>query len=264
MLALAQHDRADGQLARVLERVAQERVALRGEGSLRRDVVRIIEVEVRHVGGRHELADLERLRAGYARALEVLVRQDDVLIRRVLIAPDDVLPGDLDVLFLAEALFDDAAAVFLVQKVEGQRLARFGRRDQVDRYGHEPEADGALPECAWWHAVRRQQPVCHPPARRTGISENCRPANAFGARNHLGAPGASPDARRQPRRESETSPGRFFTLGKSYPAARAAPRACGRATGGVLPLAGDDDQRVRHTPPGQRERQGRQARHELG
>ena len=79
--------------------------------------------------------------------IDVLVVQHDVLVIFVLVALDDVRQLDFLVRLLAGARVADGRQVTLVEHRELERLAIL-RQIEFDRDIDEPEADGALPDCA--------------------------------------------------------------------------------------------------------------------
>ena len=95
-----------------------------------------------------EVGDLDRARRDDGHFLEVLVVHHDVAAGRDLVALDDLVVRDLDVLLGAEALLLDPRHVLLVQHVEVHVLL-FRGRVELDRDRHHAEADGALPEWSW-------------------------------------------------------------------------------------------------------------------
>src|SRR5205814_3450906 len=148
VLALAQHDGADAHAPALGERVAQQRVRLGCGRARRRYVVGLGEVEVVDRGARHEVADLEGLRPGHARLLEVLIGHDDVAILGQRVALDDLGPGHLDPFLVAHALVVDRALVPGVQLAERQLVFPLGGGMQRDGHRHEPERDRPLPHRA--------------------------------------------------------------------------------------------------------------------
>jgi hypothetical protein len=142
MFALAEYDRPDSDSAGVLQRVAEQGVRFDAGLAVRREVVRLVEIEISDLGRRYEGANVKCLGGGDAGLLKVLVGHDNVLALRIFIALHDVTPRHLDALLAAEALVLDARVVLLVQ----QCLAALNRRIEIHRDGDKTEADGTLPD----------------------------------------------------------------------------------------------------------------------
>src|SRR5687767_7873733 len=147
MLPLAQHHLADADAAALRERIPQEAVgfgrALAGGG----EEVWMLEIPAVDVGARDEVADLEGLRGGHPGLGEILVGEDDELTLAVLVALDDVLPGNLDVFLDTEALVVDGAFVPGVELAEVQLAAALHGGVETDGDRHQPEGDRTLPDC---------------------------------------------------------------------------------------------------------------------
>src|SRR4029079_12438667 len=79
---------------------------------------------------------------------EVLVGDDDVAVRGVLVALDGVGPGDDLLVDRAPRLHLDPALVLVVEHVEPDLVARLGREIELDGDRHQPELDGPLPHRA--------------------------------------------------------------------------------------------------------------------
>src|SRR5687767_4414267 len=148
MLALAQHHLADAHASALRERVAQQAVRLRGALARGSEKVRMLEVASVDVAARNEVADLEGLRGGHPGLREVLVGEDDELTFAVLVALDDLLPGNLDILLDAEALVVDWALVPGMELPEVQLAPALHRGVEADGNRHQPERDRTLPDCA--------------------------------------------------------------------------------------------------------------------
>src|SRR5262249_33085012 len=141
MLALAEDHGPDSNPAGVLEGVAEQSVRFNARLAVRLEVVRLVEVEVRDLVGRYESANVERLRGGHPRLLEVLVGDDNILALRVFVALLDFTPRHLDPFLAAEALVLNAGVVLLVQQVERERLAALDRRVQIYGDGDKAAAE---------------------------------------------------------------------------------------------------------------------------
>ena len=93
MLRVAQHDGRDADQSRLLERFAQQRI--RTLATLRRhEVVRTLEEAVVDFLGLDEAADVDRAALFEGGRTEIFLRQDDEVAFLVLIALDELLPGD--------------------------------------------------------------------------------------------------------------------------------------------------------------------------
>ena len=101
---------------------------------------------------RDELLDLDAARALGGNSLELGGRDRHVAAGLDLVALDDLLVRHFLAVDRADALLLDAAAVGAVQLVEAHVLAR-DRRIDLDGHHHEPERDGAAPDCSS-HASR--------------------------------------------------------------------------------------------------------------
>src|SRR4028118_867493 len=89
--------------------------------------------------GRPELLDLERADRLERNLLEVLIGDDDVLVRRVLVALHGLRATDDLLVRRAPDLHVDPGQIGLVEHVEADAVLRLGREVQLDRDGHQTE-----------------------------------------------------------------------------------------------------------------------------
>ena len=149
LLLGADHDPADGDLARLAHRLEQQPVGL-GPAGGRRQVVGVVVVDRVDLGEIDELLDVDRLgRLGVER-VELLGLDQHVAVGRELVALDDVLEGDLVAGRRVDPLLADASAGLARQLVEADRLGR-GCAVELDGHVDQPEADRAGPDCAGHH-----------------------------------------------------------------------------------------------------------------
>src|SRR5439155_12618371 len=123
MLAVAEGDLRDGDAIRIQERLAQQRVRLRGS-FLRLQVVRALVIDS---AGQLLILDEPLDLHGPARLQwqlrEVLLLEDDEAIFLVLIAAENVVPCDLVVAARTPALVLDRCLVLRAEQAERDRLA---------------------------------------------------------------------------------------------------------------------------------------------
>src|SRR5262249_48337292 len=110
----------------------------------RAEVVRLLEVDGVDVVEVDEVLDLDRAGPLRIELGELVLGQEDVLVRRVLVALDDLLVGDLLAVGLGHALVANPRAVALAELAEADGL--LGDR-AVELHGHvqQPEADRSTP-----------------------------------------------------------------------------------------------------------------------
>ena len=144
-LAVLDDDLADGrQPIRLehgfeqVERLASDLVRLEVVGGLHEADRRVIPF------GLGELLDLDRSDGLERHALQVFVRDDDVLTGRIFVTLDRVATRDRLVLHRAPDLHLDPGQIVLVEHVETDALG-FGREIELDRDGNQAELDGSLP-----------------------------------------------------------------------------------------------------------------------
>ena len=93
VLRIAQHDGRDADQSRLLDRFAQQRI--RALAAFRRhEVVRTLEEAIVDFLGLDETADVDRAALFEGGRAEIFLRQDDEAAFLVLIALDELLPGD--------------------------------------------------------------------------------------------------------------------------------------------------------------------------
>ena len=144
VLLRAHHEAGDADLARLLHRLGEQRVGLRG-GLVGRHVVGGVVEERIDVGEVDELLDVDRAAGFGVEGGELVVADGDVGTRAELVALDDRLAGHLLAVGGGHLLVLDARAGAGVELVEADGLA--GHRGvQLDRDVDQPEADGAAPD----------------------------------------------------------------------------------------------------------------------
>ena len=123
------------------QRLREQRIGLRA-ALVGREVVRLVEVDRVDALDRDELGDLDHVGARLLQRLQLLGREDDVLVLGELVALDRVLARHDDAFLGADVLLLEArAARRLVQHVEGDRPGRLRRGVELDRNRHEAEGD---------------------------------------------------------------------------------------------------------------------------
>ena len=144
VLRVAQDELGDADAARLADRLAQQRVrALAALG--RHQVVRRLEEAIVDLVGLDEVDDVDGARLLERRRLEVLLRQDDEVALLVLVALDEVFPGDRMAVAHADALELHRRLVLRVQHAEARAVIAH-RRVQLDRDVDEAERDRSFPE----------------------------------------------------------------------------------------------------------------------
>jgi hypothetical protein len=126
---------------RLAQRARQQRVGLVA-ALVGREVIRLVEVDRVDGFERHKLGDLRRVRADLLHRLQLLGREHHVLVFRELIALGHVFARHRHLFLDAEVLLLQPRPAGLVQQVEGDRPARLGGREKLDRYRHQPERYG--------------------------------------------------------------------------------------------------------------------------
>src|SRR3954452_25394110 len=149
-LALPDGDLGDGDLAGVVEGVAQEHVRTRGR-ALGLEVVRLLEHDGVDLVLVDELQDLDLPPGAERQFLEVLVGEDDDLAVGQLITLGDVAVLDLVAVDRADPLVLDPPAVGRVDLVEpdvlvlGRRVQLHADADEAERHGPAPDRSHAAP-----------------------------------------------------------------------------------------------------------------------
>src|SRR5215831_17908157 len=126
---------------RLAHALGEQRVGLRA-ALVRTDEVRLVVVDGIDAVRRHELADLDRLRALLLHFLQLFGRESYVLVLGEFVALDHVRALDDDAFASADVLLFEARAARRVQQVERNRTLCLRRRKELDRDGNHPESDG--------------------------------------------------------------------------------------------------------------------------
>ncbi len=101
--------RPSAQRLRLAQRLGEQRVGL-GAALVGREVVGLVEVHRIDRRERHELGDVGHVRAGFLHRLQLLGREDHVLVLGEFVALDHVLARDRDLFLDAEVLLLQARA----------------------------------------------------------------------------------------------------------------------------------------------------------
>src|SRR5262249_52321983 len=142
---LPQDHSADPDALAALEGLAQEGVSPEpGLGGL--DVVGAFEEGPGDVRRRNEIPDIDGLGGLDPGLGQVLVGHDHELSLGVLVALDDLAPGDFDAVGAADAAILDRCQIGAVELAKTDLLRGFAGRVEADRDGDETEADVALPD----------------------------------------------------------------------------------------------------------------------
>ena len=150
VLAVPQDHLADAELAALGQSLGQQGVDLHGHVAVGACKVGcVVHADIDLVDADESL-DLDDLRTLDLHLLEVFILDDDVLVRAVFVAFDDVGAPQVVAAAAADLLVADPSVVFLVQLVEVEADART-RIDGVvepDGYGHHRKPDMSLPKRA--------------------------------------------------------------------------------------------------------------------
>ena len=95
-----------------------------------------------HLGDRHELGERDRSARGLLQRLELLGREEHVLVLRVLVALCDIVPLDGLVVLGAHVLLLERRAALFVHHTERDGLRRLPGRVEPDRDRDQAERDG--------------------------------------------------------------------------------------------------------------------------
>lgn len=138
---------------------------------VRREVVRAVEVHRVDALERHELADLDRARSGLLERLQLLGREDHILVFCKLVTLHDLLAGNDDFLPRAHVLLPKPrAAGRLVQQVERERARGLDggidlhrNRDHPERHRDRSDGTGSHGESSLGTARRPHLTACRKP-----------------------------------------------------------------------------------------------------
>ena len=117
---------------RLLQRLRQQRVGAVA-ALVRREIVRLLEVDRIDGRRRQELADLDGLRRLLFHRLQLFLVEEDVLPLGELVALRRLLARAGALVLRAEELLLDAVSAILVQHVEADLLAGLGGREEFHR-----------------------------------------------------------------------------------------------------------------------------------
>ena len=146
IFAISQLHFTDADFAAVPKRRAEQRVRLGRDIAVRaREIRRLEECRV-DIGCIHETFDLDDLHTAQLDLIDVVLFKNDVLIRLVLIALDDVLARNGLAALFALLVVANATAAPLVQLAETHPLRGIHRTVDADRDRHQREADVTLPD----------------------------------------------------------------------------------------------------------------------
>jgi len=143
MLRVAQDDLGDADPTRVADGFAQERIGALGAFP-GQQVIRRLEIAFIDLFRIDEVEDVDRLRLLDGGGLEVVLGEDDELVLGVLVALDEVFPGDGLAFLLADALVAHRLFVLGVQQPE-LRTVIARRAVQLDGDVDEAERDRPFP-----------------------------------------------------------------------------------------------------------------------
>src|SRR5262249_29025610 len=146
-----QHDPAQCDHVQFADSVADHRKGILPDLAIRGDVVRRINIALVDFAFRHELIDVDGVRAFDLNGVELVVLNDEILTFGDLIPPRNVLPGHYLACFEIHVLLFQSVASLPIEAIETDFFAEGRGRIKGNRTRNEGQPEVALPIGARGH-----------------------------------------------------------------------------------------------------------------